>query len=121
MRLLEPLTINGLTLPNRVGVTRAKQIIALAETIDAVHAERIGLVDELSAPGTALARARELALQYCEAPPLAFELMKSALARGLEAMIQAEIDLQPYAWLSKDHEEGKRAFHERRKPRFTGR
>jgi 1,4-dihydroxy-2-naphthoyl-CoA synthase len=35
-------------------------------------------------------------------------------------MIQAEIDLQPYAWLSQDHEEGKRAFAEKRKPRFRG-
>ncbi len=30
-------------------------------------------------------------------PPLAFELMKSAFSRDLEAMIRAEIDLQPYA------------------------
>jgi acyl-CoA synthetase (AMP-forming)/AMP-acid ligase II len=38
--------------------------------------------------------------------PLAFELMKSAFARDLEQALQAEIDLQPYAWLSEDHEEG---------------
>ena len=109
------------TLPNRVGVTRARQLIALAEAIDSERAERIGLIDELTAEGGALTRARALALQYAEAPPLAFELMKSALARGLEAMSQAEIDLQPYAWLSQDHVEGKRAFREKRKPRFTGR
>ena len=48
-------------------------------------------------------------------------LMKSVYARGLEAMIQAEIDLQPYAWLSEDHEEGKLAFREKRRPRFKGR
>jgi hypothetical protein len=36
-------------------------------------------------------------------------------------MICAEVDLQPYAWLSEDHEEGKRAFRERRKPKFRGR
>jgi enoyl-CoA hydratase/carnithine racemase len=108
------------TLPRRVGANKAKQLIALADTIDGIQAEKMGLVDEITAPGAALARARELALRYCEAPPLAFELMKSAFARDLESMIQAELDLQPYAWLSQDHEEGKRAFAEKRKPRFTG-
>ncbi len=109
------------SLPNRVGVTRAKQLIALAEDIKAQRAERLGLVDELVEPGQALARAQEVARQYAESPPIAFALMKSVYARGLEAMIQAEIDLQPYAWLSEDHEEGKLAFREKRRPRFKGR
>ena len=106
------------SLPNRVGVTKAKQLIALAEDITAERAERLGLVDELVAPGTALERARQVAERYAEGPPLAFALMKSVFARGLEAMIQAELDLQPYAWLSADHEEGKRAFREKRRPKF---
>jgi enoyl-CoA hydratase/carnithine racemase len=109
------------SLPNRVGVARAKQLIALAEDIKAERAEKLGLVDELVAPGGALARAQEIACSYAEAPPIAFALMKSVFARGLEAMIQAELDLQPYAWLSADHEEGKLAFREKRRPRFTGR
>jgi enoyl-CoA hydratase/carnithine racemase len=108
------------TLPKRVGASRAKQLIALADVIDGIQAEKIGLADETTSPGGALPRALEVARRYCETPPLAFELMKSAFARDLESMIQAEIDLQPYVWLSEDHEEGKRAFAERRKPRFTG-
>jgi len=109
------------TLPRRVGFAKAKQLIALAETIDAERAERLGLVDEVTAPGQALTRAMAVAEQYAQGPPLAFELMKSAFARDLESMIQAEMDLQPYAWLSEDHSEGKRALEERRKPSFKGR
>ena len=109
------------TLPRRVGATKAMQLIALAEDVNAERAAALGLTDEVVAPGAAFARAREVALQYCETPPLAFELMKSAFARDLEAAIQAEIDLQPMAWLSEDHAEGKRAFAEKRKPKFTGR
>lgn len=109
------------SLPSRVGVARAKQLIALAEDIAAPHAERLGLADELVEPGQALARAQQLASRYAVGPPIAFALTKSVLARGLEAMIQAEIDLQPHAWLSEDHEEGKRAFRERRRPAFKGR
>jgi 2-(1,2-epoxy-1,2-dihydrophenyl)acetyl-CoA isomerase len=109
------------SLPNRVGFARAKQMIALADEYSAAHAERIGLVDDLVESGAALPRALELATRYAESPPIAFALTKGVFARGLEEMIRAEIDLQPYAWLSEDHEEGKRAFQERRKPKFQGR
>ena len=109
------------TLPNRVGLTRAKQLIALAEDIPCERAERLGLVDEVVEVGSALARAQAVARQYADSPPIAFALMKSVFARGLEEMIRAEVDLQPYAWLSEDHEEGKLAFREKRPPRFKGR
>ena len=109
------------SLPNRVGLARAKQIIALADEYTAKRAERMGLVDDLVESGAALTRALELARRYAESPPIAFALTKGVYACGLEEMIRAEIDLQPYAWLSEDHEEGKRAFQERRKPQFRGR
>ena len=108
------------TLPPRVGATKAMQLIAFAEDVNAERAGALGLADDVVAKGAAFTRAREIALRYCEVPPLAFELMKSAFARDLEAAIQAEIDLQPMAWLSQDHEEGKRAFIEKCKPKFTG-
>lgn len=109
------------TLQNRVGPARAKQLIALADTIDAPRALQLGLVDEIVEPGELANKARAIAERYAEGPPLAFELMKSALAQDLERYLQAELALQPYAWLSEDHEEGKKAFREKRKPRFTGR
>jgi len=82
--------------------------------------ERLGLVDDLTETGGALAAALALAARYADGPPMAFEAVKSVFARGLEAMIQAEIDLQPMLWLSNDHREGKQAFAERRRPKFTG-
>jgi len=108
------------SLPNRVGFSKAKQLIALAETFDAQRAERLGLVDELVPAGEALGAALKVAERFAAGPPLAFEMVKSVFARGLEAMIQAEIDLQPIAWLSDDHKEGKQAFFEKRKPKFRG-
>lgn len=109
------------TLPKRVGTTKALQLIALADVVPAERALALGLADEVVAKGGALARAREMALRFAETPPIAFDLVKGTLARGLEAMIQAELDLQPMPWLSEDHEEGKRAFREKRPPRFKGR
>lgn len=109
------------TLPRRVGHAKALQLIALAEVVPAERALALGLADEVVAKGGALLRAREMALRFAETPPIAFDLVKGTLARGLEAMIQAELDLQPMPWLSEDHEEGKRAFREKRPPRFMGR
>jgi len=109
------------TLPRRVGHTRALQLIALAEVVDAARALELRLADEVVAKGTALERAKEMARRYAEAPPRAFELVKGAMSRGLDAMLQMELELQPMPWLSEDHEEGKRAFAEKRKPRFKGR
>ncbi|MDR2188114.1 MAG: enoyl-CoA hydratase/isomerase family protein [Azonexus sp.] len=108
------------SLPNRVGPTKAKQLIALAETIDAQRAERLGLVDDVTPAGGALIAAEAVARRFADGPPLAFDIMKSVFARGLEAMIQAELDLQPILWLSEDHVEGKAAVREKRKPRFSG-
>jgi 2-(1,2-epoxy-1,2-dihydrophenyl)acetyl-CoA isomerase len=109
------------SLPNRVGYAKAKQLIALADTFDAARALQLGVVDELVPTGETLTAALKVAERFAAGPPLAFEMVKSAFARGLEAMIQAEIDLQPMAWLSEDHKEGKRAFFEKRKPKFVGR
>lgn len=109
------------SLPNRVGYAKAKQLIALADTFDAERALQLGVVDEVVPTGEALTSAIKVAERFAAGPPLAFEMVKSVFARGLEAMIQAEIDLQPMAWLSEDHKEGKRAFFEKRKPRFAGR
>ncbi len=109
------------SLPNRVGFTKAKQLIALADTFDADRALQLGVVDEVAQSGEALPAAFKVAERFAAGPPLAFEMVKSVFARGLEAMLQAEIDLQPMAWLSEDHKEGKRAFFEKRKPRFVGR
>ena len=109
------------SLPRRVGYAKAKQLIALAETFDGVAAATFGLVDELVEPGQALIAAKAMARRYADGPPLAFELVKSVFAIGLEDMVRAEVDLQPMPWLSDDHTEGKQAFFEKRQPRFTGR
>lgn len=108
------------TLPRRVGPVKAKQLIALADVIPAEQALQLGLVDELVDEGEQVRRAREIARRYAETPPLAFELVKSVFSQGLEEMIRAEVDLQPMPWLSADHAEGKKAFFEKRKPRFSG-
>ena len=108
------------TLPKRVGMGTAKHLIALAKPFDGQQAKDYGLVDSLVEPGQALAAARAVAAEFAAGPPLAFEFVKSVMADGLEDVLRAEIDLQPYLMLSDDHKEGKAAFFEKRKPVFSG-
>lgn len=109
------------TLPKRVGMGTAKHLIALAKPFDGEQAAQYGLVDRVVEPGKALEVARQVAAEFAEGPPLAFEFVKSVMAEGLEDVLRAEIDLQPYLMLSEDHKEGKTAFFEKRKPVFKGR
>jgi enoyl-CoA hydratase len=55
-------------LPRIVGLGRALDLILTGREIDAVEAERIGLVDRLVPAGTALNAAMELANQIAAAP-----------------------------------------------------
>jgi enoyl-CoA hydratase/carnithine racemase len=83
-------------------------------------AERLGLADEVMAAGTALAVAEAVARRFADGPPLAFEIMKAVFVRGLQAMIQPEVELQPMVWLSEEHVEGKAPVREKRRPRVIG-
>jgi enoyl-CoA hydratase/carnithine racemase len=109
------------TLPQRVGMGRARQMLLYGEQIDAVAAERIGLVDHVVTPGTALAAARDRAQALATAAPLPLALTKRLLAEGLDASLDQERDLQSTLFLTEDHREGREAFLAKRKPVFRGR
>ncbi|MGE0386374.1 MAG: enoyl-CoA hydratase/isomerase family protein [Gammaproteobacteria bacterium] len=109
------------TLPRRIGLGRARRYMMTGKPFDAVQAEAMGLVDELVPQGGALAQARTVAAELAQAPTLAIELIKAGLADGLDDVLRHEIDYQSVLLQSEDHAEGKRAFFEKRPPKFTGR
>ncbi len=108
------------TLPARVGQGRARQLLLYGEAMDAWEAERIGLVDRLAPPGTALDAALERARLFHGAAPLPAALTKQWLAAGLDAALDWERDTQSMLFLSADHAEGKAAFLAKRSPTFRG-
>lgn len=111
------------TLPRRVGLAKAQELISLARTIDATEAHRIGLANEVVAPGQALARAREVATEYAAMPPVPLAIMRGAFADGfasLEAAIQFELVAQPLVQRTADHKEAVAGFREKRKPSYIG-
>jgi enoyl-CoA hydratase len=112
-------------LPRIIGITRAKELLLTGRVIDAAEAWRIGLVNEVVPPGTAVARAREIGGEIAERGPIAVRAVKAlvdgALDRPLAAGHDAETDVSVAVFRSDDLLEGARSFTEKRPPTYHGR
>lgn len=107
------------TLPLRVGQGRARQILLYGERTGAEEALRIGLIDHMVPPGTALEAALARARLFHGMAPLPVAMTKQYLAAGLDAALDWERDMQSALFLTPDHAEGKAAFMGKRPPRFS--
>jgi len=108
------------TLPARIGMGRARQVLLYGEQMDAAAAERIGLIDHVVPKGAALDVALQRARAFADAAPLPLALTKSLLAEGLDAALDRERELQSMLFMTTDHAEGRDAFLAKRKPAFKG-
>ncbi|MFC5750903.1 enoyl-CoA hydratase/isomerase family protein [Actinomadura rugatobispora] len=112
------------TLPQRVGLGRAKEMLVFGRTVPASRAYEIGLADSLASPGKALDAALERAAEAAALAPLSIAATKRVLSRAdhsLKRMLEAEREEQAALFGSADFAEGRAAFAERRRPRFQGR
>jgi enoyl-CoA hydratase/carnithine racemase len=107
-------------LPRLIGPARAKQMIFTGARIDAVTAERWGLVNEVL-PADALAvRARELAETIARNAPVAVQATKQVIDGDLASAVILESLASGMTAFTDDLQEGLAAFRERRPPNFTG-
>lgn len=108
---------------SRLGLSTAKRMFLLAETIGAEELLRLGYLDELVEPDRLMPRVAELAERMAGHAPLVMQGVKKALndvARG-EAD-DAEIAARARRVAEgEDAKEGRLAWLEKRPPRFTGR
>lgn len=111
------------SLPARVGPGPARALLLTGRVVRADEARRLGLVDEIT-PGPSLDRALALAGEMARLAPLSLRATRDILRRApadLEETLAAEAVWQKRLLASRDFEEGRSAFFERRPPGFTGR
>lgn len=109
------------SLPQRVGLGRAKELMMTGRVITGDEALSLGIVDEIEPPGGTLDAAIAQADRLAAAAPLATGTVKSLFARGpmsLDAVLEAERNQQPMLILTEDHAEGRAAMAGKRPPVF---
>lgn len=108
-----------------VGTTHASEILFTARRFDALEARRMNLINHVVASSELEDAVLYTAHQIADNAPLTVRASKlalrSALGRPDEAEREAIDDAIEACFESADYAEGRRAFRDKRKPRFTGR
>jgi enoyl-CoA hydratase/carnithine racemase len=112
-------------LPRVVGLGNATKLLMLGDTIDAVTADRYGLVSELVPDEELDATVAALADRLAHGPTLAYAQTKSLLTRELDMPLSAALELdamtQALLMTTEDHTEFHAAFTDGRPPAWKGR
>lgn len=112
-------------LPRAVGKYKAMRYLLTGDLFSAKEAYDMGLVSEVVPDAEVEKRAIAMAQQIAELPPLAIELTKDAVLRGMDSALEPGLALEAKSiqvlFSSEDQKEGMAAFIEKRKPNFQGR
>ena len=114
-------------LPRRIPYHVAVEFLMTGRWMDASEAKHWGLANHIVPKGRAIAKAREIAQQLADGPPLLFPAIKQLMRRTEAAseneafLLHDALDAVQKVIRSEDLKEGTRAFAEKRAPRWSGR
>lgn len=125
-RGIGPDTAGSFTLPRIVGWPKAYELLLTGDVVDAVEAERIGMVNKTVPHENLIPAAIEMAVKIASNPPLAVAAHKQALLRSMVEtdiiqQMKLEVELQDKLLNTEDFQEAATAFLEKRDPIFKGR
>ncbi len=112
-------------LPRIVGVAKAKELIFTGRRVGAKEALEIGLVNKVASSDTLLDECLKMAAMISETGPIAVEMAKYAIDKGIETDLATGLAIESNAYRvtipTEDRVEGLTAFREKRKPVYKGR
>ena len=119
----------SIKLPRRIPYHVAMELLLTGRRIDTTEARHWGLVNEVVPAGRLMGRARELAAQLADGPPLVFAAIKEivretahlSVGEAFELVTRRRLGTVDLLYGSEDQKEGARAFAEKRKPIWRGR
>lgn len=107
-----------------VGPSRAKDIMFSARFMDAQEALQMGLINRICEAQTIEAEVREYARLVAANAPLTVRAAKAAINEAMRDPDQRDLDriaaMIDECFNSEDYREGRRAFMEKRRPKFRG-
>jgi 2-(1,2-epoxy-1,2-dihydrophenyl)acetyl-CoA isomerase len=111
-------------LPRVIGLAKAKELMMTGRPIDAEEALALGVLNKVVPREQLWPATMQLAVELAESPPQALTYIKSILnqtyEKDLEAILEYEALAQDICMQTADHQEGRQAFLEKRKPKFSG-
>ncbi len=111
-------------LPRLVGLDKALELIWTGDMVDATEARRIGLVTMVVPHEELESATLELAEKLAKGPSLAIQTAKRIVYEGLDMDLETTLKSVSAALKeitrTRDHEEGAKAFVEKREPVFRG-
>ncbi len=109
-------------LARQIGYNKAAELVLTAKKVDAAEAYRLGFVNQVVPLAEIDAYVAEMVAKMTEQSPTAMQLIKQNLRASqnmtMEMGLQYENDLFAFSFTTPDAAEGKRAFAEKRKPKF---
>ena len=111
-------------LPRSVGLMKAFELCAMGSKVKAAEALTLGLVNKVVPANQLDLVVQECTDYFAKAPTRAIGIIKKMLNKSAVANLDEMLDYEAYcqeiAGSTQDHQEGVKAFLEKRKPNFSG-